>query len=71
MEYRKGSTIAKITEAKAAAAPAFPGSPATRSQAIRKLLDRGVIEPVADRKRAYRLRLEPSDLTTLLGATTR
>jgi Fic family protein len=61
------STIAKITEAKAAdLAPAFPGSPATRSQAIRKLLDRGVIEPVADRKRAYRLRLAPSDLTTLL-----
>lgn len=61
------STIAKITEAKAAdLALAFPGSPATRSQAIRKLLDRGIIEPVAEGKRAYRLRLAPSDLTGLL-----
>lgn len=46
--------------------PAFSGSPATRSQDIRKLLDRGVIEPIGDGKRTYRLRLAPSELTPLI-----
>lgn len=46
--------------------PAFSGSPASRSQDIRKLLDRGVIEPIGDGKRTYRLRLAPSELTPLL-----
>ncbi|MET3919558.1 Fic family protein [Arthrobacter sp. UYEF20] len=59
--------IARITEAKAAdLRTAFPGSAATRSQGIRKLLDRGVIEPIGEGKRSYRLRLAPSDLTGLL-----
>lgn len=59
--------IARITEAKAAdLKTAFPGSAATRSQGIRKLLDRGVIEPIGEGKRSYRLRLAPSDLTGLL-----
>jgi len=67
-EARALSTIAKINVAKAVDLTlAFPGSPATRSQAIRKLLDRGVIEPVAEGRRAYRLRLAPSDLTGLLA----
>lgn len=46
--------------------PAFSGSPASRSQDIRKLLDRGVIEPIGDGKRTYRLHLAPSELTPLL-----
>lgn len=59
--------IAKNGEAKAAdLESAFPGSAATRSQNIRKLLDRGVIEPIGDGKRTYRLRLVPSELTPLL-----
>ncbi|AFR27189.1 hypothetical protein ARUE_c02490 [Arthrobacter sp. Rue61a] len=45
---------------------AFTGSAATRSQDIRKLLDRGVIEPIAKGKRSYRLRLASSELTPLL-----
>ena len=32
----------------------------------RLVLDRGVIEPVAEGKRSYRLRLAPSELTPLL-----
>lgn len=59
--------VAKKGEAKAAdLESAFPGSAATRSQNIRKLLDRGVIEPIGDGRRTYRLRLVPSELTPLL-----
>ncbi len=59
--------IARKVEVKAAdLSSAFTGSVATRSQDIRKLLDRGVIEPVAEGKRSYRLRLAPSELTPLL-----
>ncbi|MCF3139884.1 Fic family protein [Paenarthrobacter sp. AR 02] len=59
--------IARKVEVKAAdLSAAFTGSASTRSQNIRKLLDRGVIEPVAEGKRSYRLRLAPSELTPLL-----
>lgn len=59
--------VAEKGEAKAADfEPAFPGSASVRSQNIRKLLDRGVIEPIGDGRRTYRLRLVPSDLTPLL-----
>ncbi|MDR6437560.1 Fic family protein [Paenarthrobacter nicotinovorans] len=59
--------IARKVDVKAAdLSSAFTGSAATRSQAIRKLLDRGVIEPIAEGKRSYRLRLAPSELTPLL-----
>jgi Fic family protein len=59
--------IARKVEVKAAdLSSAFTGSASTRSQDIRKLLDRGVIEPVAAGKRSYRLRLAPSELTPLL-----
>lgn len=59
--------VARKTEVKAIdLQPAFPGSPASRSQDIRKLLDRGVIEPIGDGKRTYRLRLAPSELTPLV-----
>lgn len=59
--------IARRVEVKAGdLSSAFTGSAATRSQYIRKLLDRGVIEPVAEGKRSYRLRLAPSELTPLL-----
>lgn len=59
--------IARRVEVKAGdLSSAFTGSAATRSQDIRKLLDRGVIEPVAEGKRSYRLRLAPSELTPLL-----
>ena len=58
--------IARKVDVKAAdLSSAFTGSAATRSQDIRKLLDRGVIEPVAKGKRSYRLRLA-SELTPLL-----
>ncbi|MGO4146125.1 Fic family protein [Paenarthrobacter sp. YAF11_1] len=59
--------IARKVDVKAAdLSSAFTGSAATRSQDIRKLLDRGVIEPIAKGKRSYRLRLAPSELTPLL-----
>ncbi|MBT2585233.1 Fic family protein [Arthrobacter sp. ISL-95] len=59
--------IARKVDVKAAdLSSAFAGSAATRSQDIRKLLDRGVIEPIAKGKRSYRLRLAPSELTPLL-----
>lgn len=59
--------IAQKTEVKAAdLQPAFPGSAASRSQGIRRLLERGVIEPIGDGRRSYRLRLAPSELTPLL-----
>lgn len=59
--------IARKTEVKAVdLQPAFPGSAASRSQDIRKLLERGVIEPIGVGKRTYRLRLAPSELTPLI-----
>lgn len=66
-EAKALAIIARKIEAKAAhLEEAFPGSRATRSQSIRRLLDRGIIEPIGDGKRTYRLRLAPSELTTLL-----
>lgn len=67
-ETRALVIVARKTEVKAVdLQPAFPGSSATRSQEIRKLLERGVIEPIGDGKRTYRLRLAPSELTPLVA----
>lgn len=62
------SITARRTQVKAAdLQSAFPGSSASRSQHIRRLLERGLIEPVGDGKRTYCLRLAPSELTPLLA----
>jgi Fic family protein len=45
--------------------PAFPGAPASRSHAIRRLLDHGLLT-YADGPRSYRLVFAPSDLTVHL-----
>jgi Fic family protein len=67
-ETRALVIVARKTEVKAVdLQPAFPGSSASRSQEIRKLLERGVIEPIGDGKRTYRLRLAPSELTPLVA----
>ncbi|WP_205787383.1 Fic family protein [Specibacter cremeus] len=44
----------------------LPGSPSTRSQAIRRLLNEGFLEPVVPGKRSYQLLLAPGPLTTFL-----
>jgi Fic family protein len=43
--------------------PALPGSPASRSQAIRRLVDRGLLEREPDSPRKYHLAFSPNDLT--------
>lgn len=43
--------------------PAFPGSPATRSKAIRGLLARGLLEREPHSPRKYHLAFSPNDLT--------
>ncbi len=43
--------------------PAIPGSASTRSQAIRKLVERGLLTPTEEGRRTYRLVFAPSDLT--------
>ncbi|MEA5454681.1 Fic family protein [Sinomonas sp. JGH33] len=59
--------IAERLEAKSAdLEPAYPGSSTWRSKKIRTLLDRGLIEPVTEGGRIYRLRLAPSELTPLV-----
>jgi Fic family protein len=42
---------------------AFPGSPSTRSQAIRRLVDRDLLRPTELGARAYHLAFTPNDLT--------
>ncbi|GAA3882664.1 Fic family protein [Leifsonia kafniensis] len=44
-------------------ASALPGSPSTRSQAIRKIVDRGLLIPLENSPRSYRLAFAPNDLT--------
>ena len=48
--------------------PAFPGSASSRSQAIRSLLDRGLLAKEADSPRKYHLAFLPNDLTVHLVA---
>jgi Fic family protein len=43
--------------------PALPGSPASRSQAIRRLVDRGLLEREPDSPRKYHMAFSPNDLT--------
>ena len=42
---------------------AFPGSPATRSQAVRRVLDRNLLKPLVPGGRSYQLVFAPNDLT--------
>ena len=44
-------------------AEALPGSAATRSQAVRRILDRHLLKPVAEGGRTYQLVFAPNDLT--------
>lgn len=44
----------------------FPGSNATRSQAIRKLLDQGLLVATEPGKRSYRMAMSPNRLTPFL-----
>lgn len=45
---------------------AFPGSPSTRSHAIKRLVDRGLLRPVSEGARSYQLAFSPNDLTVHL-----
>ncbi|WP_411721160.1 Fic family protein [Mycetocola sp.] len=45
---------------------AFPGSPSTRSQAIRRLTDRGLLSATAPGARTYQLIFAPNELTVHL-----
>lgn len=66
-DARALAIIAERLEAKSAdLEPAYPGSSTWRSRKIRGLLDRGLIEPIAEGGRIYRLRLSPSELTPLV-----
>lgn len=49
-------------------ADAYPGSPSARSNAIRSLIDRGLLQPVAPGKRRYRLAFARTDLTPFVIA---
>jgi Fic family protein len=42
---------------------ALPGSPATRSQAVRRILDRQLLKPLTEGGRTYQLVFAPNDLT--------
>jgi len=42
---------------------ALPGSPATRSQAVRRILDRQLLKPLTKGGRTYQLLFAPNDLT--------
>jgi len=42
---------------------ALPGSPATRSQAVRRILDRQLLKPLTEGGRSYQLVFAPNDLT--------
>ncbi|MEO8094535.1 MAG: Fic family protein [Pseudolysinimonas sp.] len=42
---------------------ALPGSPATRSQAVRRILDRRLLKPIVEGGRSYQLVFAPNDLT--------
>lgn len=61
------STAAKHGAVKAGdLTSAFPGSPTTRSKAVRHLLGERFLEPIEPGKRTYRLVLAPGPLTTYL-----
>jgi len=42
---------------------ALPGSPATRSKAVRRILDRQLLKPLTEGGRSYQLVFAPNDLT--------
>lgn len=42
---------------------ALPGSPATRSQALRRILDRQLLKPLTEGGRSYQIVFAPNDLT--------
>ncbi len=59
--------VASLTEVKAAdLEPALPGSVASRSQQIRKLLEKKLLQPIAEGKRTYRLVMAPGPLTPFI-----
>lgn len=59
--------VAKLTEVKAADLEAvFPGTIPARSQRIRKLVDKKLIQPIAEGKRTYRLVMAPGPLTPFI-----
>lgn len=67
-EARALTIVAQLSEVKAKdLEPAISGSPSVRSQAIRRLLDKNLIDPVSEGKRSYRLRLAPGPLTPYLA----
>jgi hypothetical protein len=45
---------------------ALPGSPATRSQAVRRILDRQLLKPLTEGGRTYQLVFAPNDLTVYI-----
>lgn len=55
-------TVAKASDLTSA----FNGTTVARSQLIRRLIDRRLIEPIADGKRSYRLVMSPGPLTTFV-----
>lgn len=59
--------VARLTEVKAAdLEPAFPGSIPARSQQIRKLVEKKLLQPIAEGKRSYRLVMAPGPLTAFI-----
>lgn len=60
---------AETTVQAADLAPAFQGTPSARSNAIRSLIDRGLLVPVAVGKRRYRLGFARTGLTPFVIAT--
>lgn len=59
--------LAKLTEVKASdLEPVMPGSVQVRSQQIRKLVEKKLIQPIAEGKRSYRLVMAPGPLTPFI-----
>ena len=59
--------VANLTEVKAAdLASSLPGSIPARSQRIRKLVEKKLIQPIAEGKRTYRLVMAPGPLTPFI-----
>lgn len=54
-----GKTVVKAGDLK----EALPGSAATRSQAVRRILDRRLLKPITEGGRSYQLVFAPNDLT--------
>ncbi|NVN00727.1 Fic family protein [Arthrobacter sp. SDTb3-6] len=59
--------VGRLTEVKASdLEAALPGSVSSRSQQIRKLVDRKLIQPIAEGKRSYQLVMAPGPLTPFI-----